>query len=124
MGFLVFAKNDAQSEGIDHHDLRVEPGNAGPDLMGVLPGRRLGRPPKLSAQEILDRIRRLAASRGGLFRVHQRNASLYARARRIFGSWSAAVEAAGLDYREALSGARRRSVRTRRHRSRRAPGRP
>jgi hypothetical protein len=119
-GFLVFAMSDAQSEGIDHHDLRVEPGNAGPDLMRVPPGRRRGRPPKMSAQEILDRIRRLAVSRGGLFRVHQRNASLYARARRIFGSWSAAVRTAGLDYGEALIGARRRSARKRRHRSRRA----
>jgi hypothetical protein len=120
----VFAKSDAQSEGIDPHDLRVEPVNAGPHWMSVHPERRRGRPPKMSAPELLDRIRRLAVSRGGLFRVHQRNASLYARARRIFGSWSAAVQAAGLDYREALSGARMRSVRTRRHRSRRAPARP
>ena len=113
----MLARSEAQSEGIDHHELRVEPGGAGPDWARVLPERRRGRPPRMSAQEILDRIRRLAVSRGGLFRVHQRNASLYARARRRFGSWSAAVVAAGLDYREALSGARQRAARNRRHRS-------
>jgi len=115
----VLARSDAQYEGIDPHELRAEPGGAGPDWERVLPERRRGRPPRMSAQEILDRIRRLAASRGGLFRVHERNASLYARARRFFGSWSAAVVAAGLDYREALSGARRRAASNRRHRSRR-----
>jgi len=115
----VFAKSDAQSESSDHHQVRAEPVDAGPEWMRVLPERRRGRPPRMSAQELLDRIRRLAVSRGGLFRVHQRNAGLYARARRIFGSWSAAVVAAGLDYREALTGARQRAARTRRHRSRR-----
>jgi hypothetical protein len=115
----VSAKSDAQSESTDHQEVRVEPANAGPEWMRVLPERRRGRPPKMSAQELLDRIRRIAVSRGGLFRVHQRNASLYARARRVFGSWSAAVAAAGLDYREALTGARQRAAKTRRHRSRR-----
>jgi len=81
--------------------------------------RGSGRPPEMSVHDLLARIRRLAASRDGLFRVHRRSARLYARARRSFGSWSAAVAAAGLDYQAALHGARRRSIRTRR-RSRRA----
>ena len=76
--------------------------------------RRPGRPPEMTATELLERIRRLAAGRDGLFRVHHRNSSLYARARRNFGSWSAAVEAAGLDYRGALNDARGRAVRSRR----------
>jgi hypothetical protein len=78
-----------------------------------------GRPREMSVHDLLERIRRLAASRDGLFRVHRRSAGLYARARRSFGSWSAAVAAAGLDYQAALHGARRRSIRSRR-RSRRA----
>ena len=94
-----------------HHDPSGDPGT-----LWMMPhrGRRLGRPPDMSPAELLERIRRLAASRDGLFRVHHRKSGLYARARRNFGSWSAAVEAAGLDYREALNGARRRSIRARR----------
>ena len=115
------AKSDAQSESADHHDPPVETEGPAPVLMHAVPGRRRGRPPKMSSQELLDRIRRLAESRGGLFRVHERNTSLYASARRKFGSWSAAVQAAGLDYRETLNGARQRSVMTRRRRSRRPP---
>jgi len=109
---------DMPSESIERHDLRVEPeenGAAWPHPHG----RRRGRPPKMSAPELLDRIRRLAETREGLFRVHQRFSSLYARARRNFGSWSAAVQAAGLDYSGAMSGARQRSLKTRRRRARR-----
>ena len=75
---------------------------------------RRGRPREMSDQKLLERIRSLAESSDGLFRVHDRNLSLYSRARRSFGSWSAAVQAAGLDYLEAVSGARLRSLRTRR----------
>jgi hypothetical protein len=40
--------------------------------------------------------------------------ALYARARRLFGSWAAALEASGLDHRATLAAARRRSIETRR----------
>jgi hypothetical protein len=113
------AKSDPQSENPESHDVPAASNGTGEVWMHPLPGRRRGRPPKMSPQELLDRIRRLAESRGGLFRVHERNTSLYARARRSFGSWSAAVVAAGIDYRETLNGARRRSVKTRRRRTRR-----
>ena len=50
------------------------------------------------------------------------DSALYARARRLFGSWSAAVRSAGIDY-ESLQGATRaRSLQTRR-RNRRRRGR-
>ncbi|HEY2954370.1 MAG TPA: hypothetical protein VGK89_03865 [Candidatus Eisenbacteria bacterium] len=77
----------------------------------------------MSAPELLDRIRKLATGPHGLFRVHRRNSKLYARARRSFGSWSAAVAAAGFDYDGVLSGARRGSLKTRRRRSRRTAAR-
>ena len=109
---------DMPSEIIERHDPRAEPEGNGAGWPHPN-GRRRGRPPKMSAPELLDRIRRLAETRDGLFRVHQRFSSLYARARRNFGSWSAAVQAAGLDYREAMSGARQRSLKTRRRRARR-----
>ena len=120
MGLFMFAKTEVQSEGFDHAVPRAEPCGPGPELIRAHPGSKRGRPPKMSAQELLDRIRRLAARSGGLFRVHERHASLYARARRNFGSWSAAVVAAGLHYREALNGARMRSARTRLRRTGRA----
>ena len=78
--------------------------------------RRRGRPLKMTRSEILERIRPLAGQKDGLFRVHRTHGSLYACTRRHFGSWSAAVAAAGLDYREWRTRARRRSVRTRRRR--------
>ena len=109
---------DMPSESIERHEPLAEPGENGAAWAHSL--RRRGRPPKMSAPELLDRIRRLAETREGLFRVHQRFASLYARARRNFGSWSAAVQAAGLDYRGAMTGARQRSLKTRRRRARRA----
>lgn len=112
----MFAERDVPFEGLEH---RNEAAASGMDWIRALPTPRRGRPPKMTAPELLDRIRRLAGSRAGLFRVHQRFASLYARARRHFGSWSAAVAAAGLDYRETLNGARLRSLKTRR-RARRA----
>lgn len=110
-------KSHAPYEGFGHLDARTERPSA--VWAHTLPVRRRGRPPKSSPPELLDRIRRLG-SRGGLFRVHERNSSLYARARRVFGSWSAAVRAAGLDYTETLNDARLRSSLTRRRRSRRA----
>jgi len=104
-------------------DVRLDPVGPGAKDLHAHTGRRRGRPPGMSSPELLDRIRRLAVTREGLFRVHRRHSSLYARARRSFGSWSAAVVAAGLDYREALTGARLRSLKTRRRRSRRSNGR-
>lgn len=87
---------------------------------GSVPGRRRpGRPLEVSPDEVLSTIRRLSADRDGLFRVHLEAPDLYARARRLFGSWSAAVRRAGLDY-EALRGAARaRSAQSRRRNRRR-----
>ncbi len=80
----------------------------------AIPPRRPGRPLEMSAEEVLREIRVRAQQRDGLFRVHLESPALYARARRMFGSWSAAVRGAGLDY-ETLQGvARSRSLQTRR----------
>ena len=80
------------------------------------PRRRRGRPLEMSPGQLLERIRERAGS-GGLFRVHLSEPALYARARRLFGSWARAVEAAGLDHAAAVTAARRRA-----HESRRRPG--
>ena len=77
------------------------------------PPRRRGRPLEMPPEQVLDRIRELGRQ-DRLFRVHRDQPGLYARARRLFGSWSAAVQAAGFDYRDAIENARRRSVETRR----------
>jgi hypothetical protein len=80
--------------------------------------RRRGRPTILSPDAVLERIRQLAGN-GGLYRVHRTHGNLYARARRQFGSWAGAVQAAGIDYRRALAAARQRSIETRRRQRRR-----
>jgi hypothetical protein len=72
----------------------------------------------MSDAEVLDKIRAFAAETRGLFRAHQAQPALYARARRLFGSWSAAVRAAGLDYELALDSARSRAAQARRQRRR------
>lgn len=77
--------------------------------------RRRGRPLEMSPDEVLTRIRQLAAS-GEMFRVHVGHPSLYARARRLFGSWSAAVQRAGADYAGAVESARRQAAASRRAR--------
>jgi hypothetical protein len=87
------------------------------------PRRRPGRPLEVSPDLVLRTIRHLTASKDGLFRAHLSAPGLYARARRLFGSWSAAVRLAGVDY-ETLQGvARARSLQTRR-RNRRRGGDP
>jgi hypothetical protein len=75
--------------------------------------RRRGRPLEMSATELLERIRERAAM-GGLFRVHLAEPALYARARRLFGSWARALDAAGLDHTATVSAARRRAHEARR----------
>src|SRR5262245_10839602 len=75
--------------------------------------RKRGRPTLMSPPSLLEKIRQIAGD-GGLFRIHHKHGSLYARARRQFGSWREAVRAAGLDYSDALGAARRRSIETRR----------
>ena len=77
------------------------------------PRRRRGRPLEMSAGELLERIRDRAAA-GGLFRVHLAEPALYARARRLFGSWARALSAAGLDHTATVSAARRRAHEARR----------
>ncbi|HYM81116.1 MAG TPA: hypothetical protein VEY91_06860 [Candidatus Limnocylindria bacterium] len=81
--------------------------------------RRRGRPLEMSTAQVLERILQLAGRNDGLFRVHRTHSSLYARARRQFGSWAKAVQAAGIDYRRALTSARQRSIETRKRRRRR-----
>lgn len=83
------------------------------------PRRKRGRPLLMAPEAVLDRIRQTAARGDGLFRVHLEQPALYARARRLFGSWSAAVAAAGLDYGAAVETARARSLNTRRQKTRR-----
>lgn len=77
------------------------------------PRRRRGRPLEMSPGQLLERIRERAGA-GGLFRVHLAEPALYARARRLFGSWARAVEAAGLDHTAVVSAARRRAHESRR----------
>jgi hypothetical protein len=78
--------------------------------------RNRGRPLLMSRPQLLDRIRDLAGRPDGLFKVHHQDTGLYARARRQFGSWAAAVRAAGIDYGNAVEAARRRSLENRRTR--------
>ncbi|HTR97257.1 MAG TPA: hypothetical protein VMH61_05095 [Candidatus Acidoferrales bacterium] len=59
---------------------------------------------------------RAAARAGGLFRVHVVSPALYARARRLWGSWAGALLAAGIDHGATVSAARRRALETRRSR--------
>ncbi len=72
------------------------------------PVRRRGRPPAASPEEVQAEIRRVAASEQ-LFRVHIARPALYARARRLWGSWAGALLAAGIDYEVAMAESRRRS---------------
>ena len=83
-----------------------------------LPRRKRGRPLEMSQTEVLARIRHLAGTQDGLFRIHHTHSDLYARARRQFGSWAAAVAAAGVDYSNAVNTARLRATETRRERLR------
>jgi hypothetical protein len=79
------------------------------------PHRKRGRPLEMLPQEVLRRIRDLA-ERGQLFRVHLDTPALYARARRLYGTWAAALGAAGLSHDDTVAAARRRSIETRRRR--------
>jgi hypothetical protein len=65
---------------------------------------------------VLEQIRS-AAARDTLFRVHLDQPALYARARRLWGSWAGALLAAGLDYDGAMAESRRRALATRRRRA-------
>ncbi len=56
-------------------------------------------------EDVLDEIRRIHEA-GGSLRGRQVPVSLYETGRRLFGTWQAAVEAAGFDY-EQVSGVRR-----------------
>jgi hypothetical protein len=108
--------------------IELAPPNERPASAAPLaPASRPGRPLLVPPSEVLEHIRRLARRDRGLFRVDHTHPTLYARARRLFGTWAAAVAAAGLDYRRALEDARQRSVenrvRERRRARRRARGR-
>jgi hypothetical protein len=75
--------------------------------------RRRGRPPLFAPDQVLAEIREASAS-GTLFRVHLERPALYARARRLWGSWSSALAKAGLQPQEILEAARLRAIETRR----------
>ena len=79
----------------------------------AVPRRKRGRPLEMQPHEVLARIRELAL-RNALFRVHLDAPSLYARARRQFGTWASALVAAGVDHDAAVKAARRRAVEHRR----------
>ena len=82
--------------------------------MARAPGaRKRGRPLEMPAPDVLRRIR-AEFDRGTLFRMHHAQPALYARARRLFGSWANALAAAGVDHARAVTEARRRSLETRR----------
>lgn len=100
----------------DQHDLKEDTHPGGSTTAVEEPRRKRGRPLEMTPAQVLDRIRRLSASGDGLYRIHHTNSDLYARARRQFGSWAAAVAAAGVDYAGAVSAARRRAGETRRTR--------
>jgi hypothetical protein len=78
--------------------------------------RKRGRPAIMTRDELLSLLRERATSPDGLFRVHLTDSDLYARARRMFGSWAFALAAAGVDYRRIIATARARSLETRRRR--------
>jgi hypothetical protein len=98
------------------HDLKEDTHPGGSTTAVEEPRRKRGRPLEMTPPQVLDRIRRLSASGDGLYRIHHTNSDLYARARRQFGSWAAAVAASGVDYAGAVSAARRRASETRRAR--------
>jgi hypothetical protein len=75
--------------------------------------RKRGRPLEMPPADVLRRIR-AEFEQGTLFRMHREHPGLYARARRLFGSWASAVAAAGVDHDRAIADARRRSLETRR----------
>jgi hypothetical protein len=83
------------------------------DNRSTAPARKRGRPLEMSADEVLRLIREKHAS-GALFRVHREHPGLYARARRLFGTWALALQRAGLDHAQTMAEARRRSLETRR----------
>jgi len=82
--------------------------------------RRRGRPIEMAPETVLARIQGLAARDDGLFRVHRTHPALYARARRLFGSWEGAVRASGLDYSGIVARAFERAARSRRRSPRRS----
>jgi hypothetical protein len=67
----------------------------------------------MTREQVLEQIR-AAASAGALFRVHLDQPALYARARRLWGTWAAAVATAGFDYEQTIAEARRRAIASRR----------
>lgn len=75
--------------------------------------RRRGRPPLCAPEQVLEDIR-AEAKAGRLFRVHLDRPALYARARRLWGSWAGALLAAGLDPGRILDASRLRAIETRR----------
>ena len=70
----------------------------------------------MTRESLLETVRQVARTPAGLFRIHREHPGLYARARRMFGSWSQAVRSAGVDYERMIELARRRSRETLRER--------
>ena len=84
-----------------------------PSVRRASAARKRGRPLEMAPSEVLDQIR-VEYTRGTLFRMHREHPGLYARARRLFGTWAAALATAGVDHNRAMADARRRSLETRR----------
>lgn len=79
--------------------------------------RRRGRPALMTGAQVVELLRE-AERTDALFRVHVDRPALYARARRLFGSWAGALRAAGIDYDATVRRARGRSIEGRRLRAR------
>lgn len=91
----------------------LEPTRMAVPAGGERAARKRGRPLEMPPQDVLRLIRHRFEG-GTLFRIHLVQPGLYARARRQFGSWAAALAAAGVDHDRAIADARRRSLDSRR----------
>jgi hypothetical protein len=79
-------------------------------LAPVEPEVDMGSAREVIREHVVSVIRELHGQAGGLSRVHRTHPALYAQARRAFGTWRAAVAAAGIDYTHELHQSLRRGL--------------